>query len=936
MANIGNSIRFGLGLALLTGLAVPSAGWAQAARKGAPGRAVEIEEITVTAQRREEAIQETPISVTALTSEALQNKGVTNIADVGTAAPNVRITGSPVSNNILTASIRGLAQGNPQTAFAPKVGIYIDGAYIAQIKGSNFDLDDMERVEVLRGPQGTLYGRNTIGGAMNFITKKPTEERAITLSTEVGNYETFKGRLTFNLPLIGKNGFFQSDVLGTLSLRQTAGYKTHEGFYRNALTANMPSSPKPDGSADFSDLNRVYSFTALRWQPTRDITVDYLFEYHRYRQHATAFPLTYVYPGSPVSRPQVPSLYAVPYIQKNRPDDVPGHTIAQAGLPYTDQNRDDGNHHLNVLTGAWDVGDVGPLGSVTLQSISEYRSLLAEGLWGPDGTPLSIANINTPSEITHWSEELQWIGTAPRWRYILGGYYYGEYDMYRSRQTFFNGASRSAYKNFNKVKSYAAYGQGTWTPPILNDKLSLTAGLRFTQEQIHLDHIVTIATRGPFSKSGGKAFGGIHGPGAPGISPMGDISYQWTDELMTYVRATRGYSGGGFDPTGAIPELFKSFKPETLWAFEAGVKSQWLDNRLRLNADGFFSYYKDFQTTLFLASPTLGALSVSSNAERAEIWGMEFEATAIPFRGLEATVAYSFLAPKYTKWMDQKFDANNRPIFGPDGKPVLESVADQRAFPHSPKNQATVGLTYTAPPTTTGTFSAHLDVYWQDKVVFVANNQTAGSQADEGWAYALVNGRLAYAGIPLQKGSLDVAVFSRNLLDRKYRSYGIDFGPALGYAGNVYGDPRTFGVQLTYNYSAGAEPLAPPPAPVAQAAPPPPPAKKKIVLRSVHFDFDKATLKAEAKPILDEAVQVLKQEGSVDIIVEGHTDSVGTDQYNLGLSRRRAETVRAYLVDHGIARSRITAEGMGEAKPVASNDTADGRVQNRRVELHVR
>jgi outer membrane protein OmpA-like peptidoglycan-associated protein len=123
---------------------------------------------------------------------------------------------------------------------------------------------------------------------------------------------------------------------------------------------------------------------------------------------------------------------------------------------------------------------------------------------------------------------------------------------------------------------------------------------------------------------------------------------------------------------------------------------------------------------------------------------------------------------------------------------------------------------------------------------------------------------------------------------------------------------------------------------VAQAAPPPPPAKKKIVLRSVHFDFDKATLKPDAKPILDEAVQVLKQEGSVDIVVEGHTDSVGTDQYNLGLSRRRAETVRTYLVDHGIARSRITADGMGESKPVASNDTADGRAQNRRVELHVK
>ena len=561
---------------------------------------------------------------------------------------------------------------------------------------------------------------------------------------------------------------------------------------------------------------------------------------------------------------------------------------------------------------------------------------MAEGLWDPDGTPNHIAEILTPSEISHWSEELQWIGAAPRFHYILGAYYYGEYDMYRSRQTFFGGASKSGYKNFNKLKSYAAYGQGNWTPPILNDKLSLTAGLRITQEQVHPDHLVTTASGGPFNAKGGKAFGGIHGAGAPGIDPMGDISYQWTDDLMTYFRVTRGFSGGGFDPSGTLPQLFRSFNPETLWAFEAGVKSQWLNNRLRLNADGFFSYYKDMQVSVFMASPTLGTLSVASNAQRAEIWGMEFEATAIPFRGMEATVTYSFLAPKYTKWLDQQFDANNQPIFDSSGKPVLVNVADTRTFAAAPRHQITAGLTYTAPPTTTGTFSAHVDVYWQDKVAYVPSNQTPGAQADEGWAYALVNGRLAYTGIPLQKGSLDVAVYSRNLLDRKYRTYGIDFGPGLGFAGNMYGDPRTFGLQLTYSYTAGAEPVAPPPAPVAQAAPPSPPAKKKIVLRSVHFDFDKATLKADVKPILDEAVQVLTQEGSVDIIVEGHTDSVETDQYNLGLSRRRAETVRTYLLDHGIAKSRITAEGMGESKPVASNDAADGRAQNRRVELHVK
>jgi len=142
------------------------------------------------------------------------------------------------------------------------------------------------------------------------------------------------------------------------------------------------------------------------------------------------------------------------------------------------------------------------------------------------------------------------------------------------------------------------------------------------------------------------------------------------------------------------------------------------------------------------------------------------------------------------------------------------------------------------------------------------------------------------------------------------------------------------GVSLKYSFAQAAPPPPPPP-PVAAAPPPPPPVKKKIVLRSVHFDFDKSNIRADAVPVLDEAVDVLKAQGGVAVIVEGHTDSVGTDGYNLKLSRRRADAVKQYLVKHGIPSTRITTEGFGKSRPVASNDTADGRAQNRRVELRV-
>ncbi|MFN8625757.1 MAG: OmpA family protein [Candidatus Binatia bacterium] len=951
----------GVGLAMIAGPALPPPAWAQAARgrKAAAGARVEteIEEITVTAQKREESIQETPISVTALTGEALESKGVGNVVDLAASVPNMRITSSPGSGSTTTIAIRGLVQANIDPSFSPKVGLYVDGVYIAGLKGSNVDLEDLERVEVLRGPQGTLYGKNTIGGAVNFITNKPNEQRSITLKSEVGNFETFNSRATVNVPLVGKNGFFRSDALGIINLRATAGYKTHDGYFENSLPAGAPAQPKAGGSANWSNLNRVFNFTALRWQPRNDVTVDYAFEYHRYRNHQSAWQLTYIYPQSIADSmyklpPPYPPLVIQnpfypgglrPYVQENRSDSVPSNPLFMSDLQTLHQNRDEGNHNMHSLTGAWDLGEVGSLGSVTLKSIAHYRTFTAQSDTDIDGTPQHVTDFANWLNTQTWSEELQWIGTAPRIRYVLGAYYFGEYDSYRQQQVIFGdqplAVNNLPYRNFRKSKSYAGYGEATWTPPILSDKLSLTAGLRITQEQIHLDHfygkaVYPTSTAAALKNVGGKAFGGIHGAGVPGVDPTADVTYQWTDAAMTYFRISRGFASGGFNPTGGISELFRSFKPESLWAFESGFKTQWLDNRLRLNADGFFSYYQDLQVSVFRSSPTLGVLSIPANADRAEIWGMEFEGAAVPFRGLEANVSYSFLAPKYTKWLDQKFDANGNPVFDPSGNPVLENVGDRRTFPFAPRNQLAVGLTYTAPPTATGVFSAHLDTMWQDKVMFIANNEGAGAQADEGWAYALVNGRLAYTGIPLQKGTLDLAVWGRNLFDRKYRTFGIDFGSQLGFAGNEYGDPRTFGVGLTYNLTAGEE-APPPPAPVTQAPSPPPPAKKKIVLRSVHFDFDKATLKADAKPILDEAVQVLKREGGVDIVVEGHTDSVGTDAYNLSLSRRRAETVRTYLVDRGIARSRITAEGLGESKPVASNETADGRAQNRRVELHV-
>ena len=953
MRNIGKSMRLGGGLAVLIGLTIPAPGWGQAAKATKPGTAkleTEIEEITVTAQKREENIQEVPISVTAITSETLSAKGATTLLDLNQSVPGVQVLAASQGASNFSFSVRGIQQSNNNMSQNPKMGLYVDGVYIAKQQGNNMDLEDLERVEVLRGPQGTLFGRNTILGAMQLVTRKPTEERSIIANTEVGNYNTFKGRLTLNVPLIGKNGFWQSDALGTISLRQNVVYKHNDGYWDN----RSPTDVKAGGSAGLSNLNRVFSWTGVRWQPTKDVTVDYAFEYHRFRETPTAFQLMRIIPLSLsdaqyripntsiiIPNPFLPAGGLQPYVRPNRVDAIGNNATPNtpdlSGRPH--RLNEDGNNRMHFLTLAWDLGEHGPFGALTVKSINHYRNQTMSHSSDLDGSPLQVFSGINHTNLETGSTEEQLIGTLPRIRYVLGAMYYREHSTSDADAVVMGGRLTNSHQfNKNWADSYAAFGQATWTLPILSDRLSLTGGIRYNQDHTHSDKLFQCfggagcATSPNFEKGVGKDFGG---PDA--ITFTGDASFQWTNSVMTYFRASQGWQSGFANQDATDQRLFNVVDPEKMLTYEGGLKSQWLDNRVRLNGDMYYSDYTDQVINTFQAGPS-GPQAILQNAGKSRIWGAEIEAMAIPLRGVMVDATYTYCNAKFTEFLEQAFDAQGRPIVDSNGNLVKTDVSDQRPLTLNPEHKFSVGVSYTAPPTSVGVFSARVDTFWQnDQIIFtVPLPGNTGVRNIDGWAYAVVNGRIQFTEIPLEKGSLDLYAFGKNLFDRKYRTWGIDFGDSLGFTSTAYGTPRTFGVGMTYNFNQGE--VAPPPPPVAQAAPPPPPppAKKKIVLRSVHFDFDKATLKAEAKPILDEAVQVLKQEGSVDIVVEGHTDSVGTDQYNLGLSRRRAETVRSYLVDHGIAKSRITAEGLGESKPVASNDTADGRAQNRRVELHVK
>lgn len=812
MMRLTRSTWVGLGVVLGVGLVIPPGSWGQAAeprgKTGAPRPEMEVEEITVTAQKREENIQEVPISVTALTTAALEEKGVTSVSDLDETVPNFYISPAPYGTSSTVLAMRGTSNNDGALSKNSTVGMYVDGFYIAKIVANNFDLEDLDRVEVLRGPQGTLFGRNTTGGAVNMVTKKPTEDREITAGTEVGNYNAFHGRVTLNVPLIGKNGYFQSDALGTLSLRENLVYKSHDGYADN----HSPTDVKATGGSELNTLNRVFSMTSLRWQPRKEITLDYSFEYHRYRETPPGWQVTSVYPNSAVSGLLGPAYDLTPYVRKNRALGEVANSSQFDANHSPHRLADDGNHRMHILTAAWDVGELGPLGTVVVKSISGYRSVSFTQTIDLDASPLHVFDTHTGANLDTWSEELQWLGTGPRMHYVLGAYYYGEHSTSPRGSLIFSGSPfaevniRDSF--FNKNSSYAAFGQVTWTPPILHDKLSVTGGVRYSEDHVHSETIhqcinITANVSPPgappfftnvcpfniigvrsFKKSVGKTFG-REGPGFPGLTPMVSIAYQWTDDLMTYFRANRGYQSGVAQGEVTNEQLFTTTDPERLEAYEAGFKSQWWGNRLRVNADGFFSRYKD-QVVPFQEFSGAGVTSRSINAGKSEFWGTEVELTAIPLRGLEATGNYSYLSAKYLEFPGQ----------ATPGGPTI-NVADQRKVQYAPAHTFTVGLTYTAPPTSAGVFSAHVDTFWTAK--FYGHPEPP--QDDAMWSYAVVNGRLQVVDIPLAKGSLDLSVFGRNLFERKYRISGFGLG-ALGWAVDAYGDPRTFGLGLTYHFTA--------------------------------------------------------------------------------------------------------------------------------------
>lgn len=773
------------------------------------------EEITVTARRRVERIEDVPISLTALGSDQLASRQIDNTKDLGHVVPNLQFSPvAPSSGNSSSAAIfiRGVGQADFIASTDPGVGFYVDGVYFARASGTAVSLLDVDHIEVLRGPQGTLFGRNTVGGAIQVITKKPQlGEFGGRVAATVGKFERRDVDATLNLP-IGE----------TFAMRLAATHRQRDGYVERIF----------DG-LDLGDVDTDAARLSALWKPSDDfdllLAVDYTSDDSNGSPTVFGGIATTVPPASFVRLAAInagcPGVTATAVPENNDPR-CPNNQWLALG-PYktasTAPLRSELKMYGSTLTASWN-----PIEDLTLRSISAYRRTKPFSMRDGDNTPqLVLATINR-DDLKQFSQELQFLGDAidDRLHWQMGLYYFREsdhqfYPVYLP-SSIVNGAEtqvgglNSASDILNK--SYAAFTQETFD---ITDKLNVTAGLRYTVDKkeitphmfaspsVHGYTNVGYRVPNPAPLTGIVCLGATSPSTSPpctgptdtmfaqalnkkkdtSLTPMLSVQYRWTPELMTYASYAEGFKSGGMNtriiqpvvseeaPTGR--EFLPQFDPEKVKSFEVGAKAM-LFSSLRLSAAAFHAKYDD--THIIVRE---GAAPVVRNAGKATIRGVETEWNW-DLAGLEVSGGLGYTDFKYDSFTAQLNASQAALAPHAVGRVDLD---DNQAY--TPKWNATLGVSYRL-QTDFGAITPRVDGAYRSKTYFDPANTEQIAQPN----YTVYNASLRYLSSS-ERWSVTAGV--TNLTDKQYRVSGNQsLAASAGYAEVVYAPPRQYFVQGTY------------------------------------------------------------------------------------------------------------------------------------------
>ncbi len=736
-------------------------------------------EIVVTAERRKSSVQDTPISITAFDGAALAEQGVVTVENLSEITPALQIYSEQINNEEFI--IRGVGRSNEDLTSDSGVAVNLNDVYLAQSSEADAALFDIERVEVLRGPQGTLYGKNAVGGVINIITRKPTDQLNGYVSTEIGGL----GRRQFEA---AAGGPVIDDVLSA----RLAGYSLHtDGAYRNLTTGRR---------ANGVDTQAVRG--SLRLTPGNGWEVNLIGDYSNLRQRGVLKSVIVDTPGTPLI---LKDFFQAPY-------------PTQESRIRSGRSEVEGEQGIRQYGGVLRIDKALAAGTVSL--ISSYRHERSDNLEDVDRTSQDLNNFQglqhtwaTTNELRFVSDDDGPLAAGGRLHWSAGLYWFHEKGTRNQIIDLFGctpasqpcdantpdnpddgliGPGSPDYQNSTAsflqrltTNSYAAFGQAKFD---ITDTLGLTAGLRYTSETkdftLDATSVANQAGGDPFTLfQPGGAFSGAVKQTWRRLTPKVVAEYEPNRDLHFYASYARGFKSGGFNGQAGTPDELAPFSPETADNFEVGVKSELFDRRLRINAAAFYINFDDLQ----VSGVNEQGLVITNNAATSRIKGFEIEATVRPVAHLTLNGGISYLDARYKSYFIEAFDPT---IEG--GPPFFTLDLSHKRLANVPVYSGTAGAVYDVPLAGGSSVRLAADVTFKGNTLDNELNLRANP-------YAVVDARIGWTSA---NSRFDVSAWVRNLTDKVYYRGGgaiPDFNKRTTRVGLV-ADPRTFGVTAKLSF----------------------------------------------------------------------------------------------------------------------------------------
>ncbi len=730
------AISLVLGMACSASVHAQSSADTNASEETSSDKVTKLEGITVTARKRNETLMDVPIAVTAFTPERVDKLNIEDLSDLGGQVPNLTIYAARGSSSTITAYIRGVGQSDPLWGVDPGVGIYLDDVYIARPQGALLDVFDVERIEVLRGPQGTLYGKNTIGGAIKYVSKQLSPDFNGYGQITLGNYNQRDAKAAVG-------GAF--DEGGMFRARISVASMNRDGFGENIVTKQDVSDKEVNAARLSFGIFASETFDVI-------FNYDWMDDQSGVRGAKLLAPNRFVPGSTPLD-----SRYDV-----------------RNGMPNINDTSMDGVS----ATATWVVND-----AWTLKYILAHRSSDTETNIDFDTTQAPIADVKAFYSDSQTTNELQFnYDAGGRSRGVLGIYNFkgdaGGQVLNNFFGLLFGDTQGTVYTD-----SIALYGDWTFD---LTDRLKLDAGLRYTNEDKRADVLNRGYSDGTYTTPTAVVADFDKTINFKNTSPKLSLDYQLSPEAMVYGSYSRGFKSGGYNiraQATAVPRSAEPFKDEQVDTIEFGGKFSVLDDSLFMNVALFHNKYKDIQLSVFTAFDSNGDGTNDSffgdftNAGKGTAKGVEFEYQWLPSEHWLVSGNLAYLKTQYDEYLYRGIN-----------------IANQQEFTNAPERSGAVNVEYNT-PVSDGNLGFRVGYNYQSRVVATTEVTSVADPITQG-GYGLLSAGVIWRTGHNWMFSLQ----GTNLTDREYRTTGYNINAALGVLTGFYGAPRQYTLTARYSF----------------------------------------------------------------------------------------------------------------------------------------